>query len=64
MVSTIVLPLMTSRELEPLAIFAAFVKIEMRMVPYVGKRLARFVAEINYHIKPRVGLAHLVQYAG
>jgi hypothetical protein len=42
-VSTIVLIVMISRELEPLAIFAAFVKIEMRAVPSMEKLSARCV---------------------
>ncbi len=39
-VSTIVLMLISKRELDPLAIFRAFVKIEMQMAPFMDKRQA------------------------
>jgi len=56
MVSTIVLTAIISRELEPLAVFTAFMKIEMRLVPSIGKRSAWYLAEMNYHTKAEPGL--------
>ena len=40
-VSTIVLMLISKRELDPLATFRAFVKIEMQMAPFMDRRQPR-----------------------
>jgi len=55
-VSTTVLIVMSSRELAPLAILTDFLKIEMCVVPLLGKCSARYVAEVNYHIMAETGL--------
>jgi hypothetical protein len=47
MVSTMVLMAMIRRELEPLADFPIFVKIEMRLIPSRGTRSAWRVVELE-----------------
>ena len=54
-VSTIVLIEMISRELEPLAIFSAFLKIEMWEVPSMGIVRHSVYPCPNYHIKADMG---------